>query len=93
MKVTKRQLAKIIQEETQRKNEIDSLSQSLREAYAEHLLLTYPNALLSEGYITPAMYTRACKMRMLNEAGGINRKLQESFFDDVKNIKYFIAIY
>ena len=62
------------------------LSQNVREAYAEHILLSYPNVLLSEGHITPAMYTRACKMRMLNEAGGVNKKLQEGFFDDIKKM-------
>jgi len=84
MKISKKQLAKIIAEETERHNDIKVLSKNIREAYAEHLLLTYPNVLLSEGAITPAMYTRARKMTMLNEANGVNRKLEEAFFDDVK---------
>ena len=86
MKITKKQLTTIIVEETQHHNDMKELSQNVREAYAEHILLSYPNVLLSEGHITPAMYTRACKMRMLNEAGGVNKKLQEGFFDDIKKM-------
>ncbi len=84
MKISKRQLARIVQEETIRHSKIMDLNESVREAYAEHLLLTYPNVLLAEGHITASTYTRACKMRMLNEAKGTNRHLEEAFFDDVK---------
>ena len=84
MRITKKQLTKIIAEEAQHQSDMQKLSKDLREAYAEHILLTYPNVLLAEGAITPSMYTRACKMRMLNEANGVNRNLEEAFFDDVK---------
>ena len=86
MKISKKQLTLIVTEETRRHKDITKLSVSIREAYAEHLLLTYPNVLLREGSISPAAYTRACKMRMLNEAKGINVELQEAFFDDVKSM-------
>ena len=84
MRITKKQLTKIIAEEAQHQTDIQKLSKDLREAYAEHILLTYPNFLLSEGQISRETYTRACKMRMLNEVKGTNKKLQEAFFDDVK---------
>tara|TARA_A200000159_G_C7334095_1_gene344265 strand:+ start:731 stop:1759 length:1029 start_codon:yes stop_codon:yes gene_type:complete len=84
VKITKRQLKRIIKEETISLNEMKKFNQEVREAYCEHILLNYPNLLLSEGYITPDVYTRATQMRMLNEANGINRELQEGFFDDVK---------
>lgn len=84
MKISKRQLTRIIAEETQYQKDMIKLSEDVRMAYAEHLLLTYPNVLLHEKQITPEAYTRACKMRMLNEAGGVNKKLEEGFFDDVK---------
>lgn len=84
MKITKRQMLQIINEETQRHVELTNLNQGIREAYAEHLLLTYPNALLSEGLIDQQTYTRARKMQMLNESNGTNAELQEAFFDDVK---------
>ena len=84
MKISKKQLVRIISEETERHNDMKVLSQNIREAYAEHILLTYPNVLLAEGAITPEMYTRARKMTMLNEANGVNRNLEEAFFDDVK---------
>ena len=86
MKITKRQLTRIIAEEAQHQKDMIKLSEDIRMAYAEHLLLTYPNVLLHEGHITPEAYTRACKMRMLNEAGGVNKKLEEGFFDDVKKM-------
>ena len=86
MKITKRQLTRIIAEEAQHQKDMIKLSEDIRMAYAEHLLLTYPNVLLHEGHITPEAYTRARKMRMLNEAGGVNKKLEEGFFDDVKKM-------
>lgn len=84
MKITKSQLKRIIKEETISLNEMKNFNQEVREAYCEHILLNYPNLLLSEGYITPDVYTRATQMRVLNEASGVNRELQEGFFDDVK---------
>lgn len=84
MKITKRQLKRIIREESVALHEMKGFNQEVREAYCEHILLNYPNLLLSEGYITPDVYTRATQMRMLNEASGVNRELQEGFFDDVK---------
>ena len=86
MRITKKQLTTIIAEETQHHNDMKKLSQDVREAYAEHILLTYPNVLLAEGAITPETYTRACKMRMLNEVKGTNKQLEEGFFDDVKDM-------
>lgn len=84
MKITKRQLTTIIAEEQKRHDDLKVLSKNIREAYAEHILLTYPNVLLAEGAITPEMYTRARKMHMLTEAKGVNKNLEEAFFDDVK---------
>ena len=86
MKITKRQLTKIINEETERHNDLKVLSKNIREAYAEHILLTYPNVLLAEGHISSETYTRARKMRMLNEVKGRNTHLEEGFFDDVKDM-------
>lgn len=84
MKITKRQLKRIIREESVALHEMKGFNQKVREAYCEQVLLNYPNLLLAEGYITPEMYTRATQMRMLNETKGVNRELQEGFFDDVK---------
>jgi hypothetical protein len=84
MKITKKQLKRIIKEEAVSLHEMNSFNQEVREAYCEHILLNYPNLLLAEGYISKEAYTRAYKMRMLNEANGINKKLEEGFFDDVK---------
>lgn len=84
MKITKRQLKRIIREESVALHEMKGFNQEVREAYCEQVLLNYPNLLLAEGYITPEMYTRATQMRMLNETKGVNRELQEGFFDDVK---------
>ena len=84
MKITKRQLKRIIKEESIALHKMKGFNQEVREAYCEQILLNYPNLLLAEGYITPEMYTRATQMKMLNEARGVNRELQEGFFDDVK---------
>lgn len=84
MKITSKQLKRIIKEETIHLNEMNNFNQEVREAYCEHILLNYPSLLLSEGYITPKMYSRAIQMRTLNESNGTNRELREGFFDDVK---------
>jgi len=84
VKITKRELSQIIAEETQHHNDLMQLNEDIKEAYAEHVLLNYPNVLLAEGVISKATYTRACKMRMLNESNGSNRQLEEAFFDDIK---------
>ena len=86
MKITKRQLLQVISEETTRHAELMQLNEDIKLAYAEHLLLTYPNTLLSEGYISRDAYSRATRMRMLTESGRTDLELQEGFFDDVKNL-------
>lgn len=84
MRISKKQLIKIIREEAVSNNELVQFNEDVKLAYAEHILLTYPNALLSEGFITHETYTRATKMCMLTESGRIDTKLEEAFFDDVK---------
>lgn len=84
MRVTKSQLASVISEEIQRHVELQKFNEDVRMAYAEHILLTYPTVLLSEGYISHSAYRRATQMRMLNESGRADLSIQEGFFDDVK---------
>ncbi len=86
MKITKKQLKKLISEESKNHTKMTKFNESVREAYAEHLLLTHPRALLSEGLITTVTYRRAIKMQMLNESGRTNLSVQEGFFDDVKSL-------
>ena len=84
MKITKSQLRKIVLENKRRVEEKNQFNESVREAYAEHLLLTQPKKLYSGGQIDETTMLRAQRMRALNESGQIDEFIQEAFFDDVK---------
>jgi hypothetical protein len=84
MKITKKKLQQIIKEEAVQIHEMKLFNESVREAYCEQLLLSYPNVLLEYGYISRATYRRAKRMKMLNESGHVDLDLREGFFDDVK---------
>ncbi len=86
MKITRKQLNEVLSEEIQRHLELEQFNEDVRMAYAEHILLTYPTILLSEGFIDHGAYSRATKMQMLNESGDLDSSIQEGFFDDVKKL-------
>lgn len=87
MKITKRQLVKIIKEEMTSTHNTSIFSEQVRRAYATHLVLNHALFLVSEGYITPREYVRVQRCCILNESTGISdAKLRESIGDVVAKV-------
>ena len=84
MRITRRQIKRIIKEEFNLIKEEKDFNEDVRHAFYEAVLLKHPALLLAEGYISRAAYKRAKKMSMLNESGARDLALEEGFFDDVK---------
>lgn len=86
MKVTKRQLTRIVKEEKQRIKDLQEVRKELKLAHAEYILREYPNTLLSKGIISEETYTIVKKSNLLREAGYKNQALDEGFLDSVSDM-------
>ncbi len=81
MKITKRQLRRIIREELISSKGSD-ISKLVREAYAETIILSRPKYCLREGIISKKQYSTILQFRSLNESSApIPKQLQESIGD------------
>ncbi len=89
MKVTKKQLKRIIKEEYTklRQERTDKLSRLVREAYAEIQVLNYPKRSLREGLITKNQYLAVQRYKSLNESRSIvPNNIRESIGDTVAKV-------
>ena len=89
MKVTKKQLQRIIKEEYTklRQERTDKLSSLVREAYAEIQVLNYPKRSLHEGLITRNQYLAVQRYKSLNESRSlIPQNIRESIGDTVAKV-------
>ena len=82
MKITKRQLRRIIKEETSRHNKLRhrKFSRHVREAFARNLVLTQSDILLREGWITRGEHLRIRRCRTLVET---NQRLNDVLIEDI----------
>ena len=89
MKVTKKQLKRIIKEEYTklRQERTNKLSKLVREAYAEIQVLNYPKRSLREGLITKNQYLAVQRYKSLNESRSIvPNNIRESIGDTVAKV-------
>ena len=82
MKITKKQLARIIKEETAKHNKLRrrKFSRQVREAFARNLVLTQPDILLKEGWITRGEYHRIHRCRTIVET---NQRPSDVLVEDI----------
>ena len=82
MKITKKQLTRIIKEETKRHNKLRQrkFSKQVREAFARNLVLYQSDMLLREGWITRGEHLRIRRCRTLVET---NQHLSDVLVEDI----------